>query len=50
LSICPHAAKKLTNSLNPRRAKLDDPPASGKLAVASVYVIAVITKIAPAIA
>jgi hypothetical protein len=48
LSICPHAAKKLTDSLNARRAKLDDPPASGKLTVASVYVIAVITKMAPA--
>jgi hypothetical protein len=41
LSICPHAAKKDQNSLNARRAKLEEPPASGYIAVASAYVAAV---------
>jgi hypothetical protein len=35
LSIWPQAAKKDQNSLNARRAKDDDPPASGYIAVAS---------------
>jgi hypothetical protein len=35
LSICAHAAKNETNSLNARLAKLDEPPASGYIAVAS---------------
>ena len=35
VSICAHAAKNDQNSLNARRAKLDEPPASGYIAVAS---------------
>jgi hypothetical protein len=35
LSICPHAAKKLTSSLKACRAKLEEPPASGYITVAS---------------
>jgi hypothetical protein len=48
LSICPQAAKKLTSSLKAWRAKLDDPPASGYITVASAYVAAVNMKINPA--
>ncbi len=36
-----HAAKNDQNSLNARRAKEDEPPASGNIAVASAYVAAV---------
>jgi hypothetical protein len=35
LSICAQAAKKDANSLKARRAKDDEPPASGYIAVAS---------------
>ena len=40
-------APKLTNSLKARRAKLEDPPASGSIAVASAYDQAVVTKSRP---
>jgi hypothetical protein len=36
LSICPQAAKNDQNSLNPRRANDEEPPASGYIVVASV--------------
>jgi hypothetical protein len=49
LSIWPQAAKNDQNSLNARRAKLDEPPASGYIAVASAYVAAVHRKITPVI-
>jgi hypothetical protein len=49
LSICAQAAKNETNSLNARRAKLDEPPASGNIAVASAYVAAVQKKKNPVI-
>jgi hypothetical protein len=35
VSICAHAATNDHSSLNARRAKLDDPPASGYIVVAS---------------
>jgi hypothetical protein len=41
LSICAHAVKNDQNSLNACRAKSDEPPASGYIAVASAYVVAV---------
>ena len=41
MSICAHAATNDQNSLNARRAKLDEPPASGYIVVASAYVAAV---------
>ncbi len=41
MSICAHAAKNDQNSLKARRAKLDEPPASGYIVVASAYVAAV---------
>jgi hypothetical protein len=47
LRTCPHAAKNETSSLKAWRAKLDDPPASGYITVASAYVAAVQTKIRP---
>ena len=40
---------KLTTSLKAWRAKLADPPASGYITVASMYVAAVKAKISPAI-
>ena len=49
MSIWPQAAKKDQNSLNARRANDDEPPASGYIVVASVYVAAVQMKISPAI-
>jgi hypothetical protein len=49
LSICPHAVSAEANSLKARRANEDDPPASGYIVVASVYVAAVHTKMRPAI-
>ena len=42
-----HPAPKLTNSLNALRVKLDEPPASGSMAVASAYDQAVVTKRRP---
>ncbi len=50
MSIWPHAVSDDQNSLNARRANDDDPPASGYIVVASVYVAAVAMKISPAIA
>ena len=47
MSICAHAAKNDTNSLKAWRAKLDEPPASGNIAVASAYVAAVQKKKIP---
>jgi hypothetical protein len=47
LSICDQAAKNETNSLNAWRAKLEEPPASGYIAVASAYVAAVQKKKIP---
>ena len=41
MSIPAQAAKNDQNSLNARRAKDDEPPASGNIAVASAYVAAV---------
>ena len=38
-----------TSSLKPWRAKLEEPPASGKRTVPSAYVAAVAAKITPAI-
>ena len=49
MSICAQAAKNETNSLNALRAKLDEPPASGNIAVASAYVAAVQKKNTPVI-
>jgi hypothetical protein len=49
LSICAHAAPNETSSLKAWRAKLEEPPASGKRTVPSVYVSEVATKITPAI-
>jgi hypothetical protein len=40
-------APKLTNSLKVWRAKLDEPPASGNIVVASAYEKAVITNSRP---
>ena len=47
MSIPAHAAKKDQNSLKARRAKLDEPPASGNIAVASAYEAAVQKKKKP---
>ena len=49
MSICAQAAKNETNSLKALRAKLDEPPASGNMAVASAYVAAVQKKNTPVI-
>ena len=49
MSICAHAAKNDQNSLNARRAKLEEPPASGYIDVASAYVAAVMKKNTPVI-
>jgi hypothetical protein len=49
LSIWPQAATNDQNSLKARLAKEDEPPASGYIVVASVYVAAVQTKMRPAI-
>jgi hypothetical protein len=48
LSICAQAAPKETTSLKAWRAKLEEPPASGKLTVPSAYVAAVAAKKRPA--
>ncbi len=47
MSIPAHAAKNDQNSLNARRAKEDEPPASGYIAVASAYEAAVMKKKTP---
>jgi hypothetical protein len=41
LSICAQAVKNDHSSLKARRTNSDDPPASGYIAVASAYVVAV---------
>jgi hypothetical protein len=48
LSSCAQAAPNETSSSNAWRAKLEEPPASGKRTVPSVYVSEVATKITPA--
>ena len=47
MSIWPQAAKNDQNSLNAWRAKIEEPPASGNIAVASAYVEAVRKKMKP---